>query len=290
MSRFGHGGLVVDYELRGAGPTAILVHGLTVDRRLMIEAFDAPLAAAGVRRLYVDLPGHGLSAAGDGAAPDEPCSDARAASADALVALLAALARRELAPAERAGELEAPLVIGYSYGGYLATALVRELGGARGLFLCCPVVEPDFARRQQPRRRVAAREDELPFSDDPREQEAFLEVAVQQTRAVLAAFQRVVHPANIAVDAAVVAAVRTRYALSRPLGDALLRLDAPAAIVCGRDDHWAGWQDATTLVRQLPRAAFAVLPDCGHLLPIEQPDALRGLLLDWLQRVVGANA
>ncbi len=278
MTAFAHGGLVADYELRGdAGqPTAILLHGLTVDRRIVAAAFDEPLAAAGVRRLYVDLPGHGAAVALG--------SDASAASADGLAALVTALARRELALPDRPGELSAPLVIGYSYGGYLATALVRDLGGARGLFLCCPVVEPDFARRQQPRKRVAWRDDELPFSDDPRERAAFDEVAVQQTRAVLAAFAALVHPANIAVDAAVVAAVRTRYALSRPLGDALVNLDAPATIVCGRDDHWAGWQDATTLVRQLPRAAFSVLPDCGHLLPIEQPEALRALVNDWLRR------
>jgi pimeloyl-ACP methyl ester carboxylesterase len=282
MTRFAHGGLVADYELRGPEklPTAILLHGLTVDRRILVEAFDAPLAAAGVRRLYVDLPGHGQSVVGGG-------GDASAASADAFVALLAALARQELASAERPGELEAPLVIGYSYGGYLATALVRELGGARGLFLCCPVVEPDFARRRQPPKRVAVREEPLPlpFSGDVREAEAFVEVAVQQTARVLAAFQRVVHPANIAVDAAVVASVRRHYALSRPLGDALMHLDVPATIVCGRDDHWAGWEDATTLVRQLPRAAFAVLPDCGHLLPIEQPESLRALVDDWLRRL-----
>ncbi|HWE31710.1 MAG TPA: alpha/beta hydrolase [Polyangia bacterium] len=277
MTTFTHGGLVADYEARGdaTAPTAILLHGLTVDRRILVHAFDEPLAQAGVRRLYVDLPGHGAAAG--------LASDASAASADALAALVAALARRELALPD-SDALAAPLVIGYSYGGYLATALVRDLGGARGLFLCCPIVEPDFARRRQPHKRVAARDDDLAFSDDARERAAFDEVAVQQTRPLLAAFQTLVHPANIAVDAAVVAQVRARYALSRPLGDALTRLDAPATIVCGRDDHWAGWQDATTLVRQLPRVAFNVLPDCGHLLPIEQPDALHALTLEWLRR------
>jgi pimeloyl-ACP methyl ester carboxylesterase len=266
----------MEHELRGEGPTAVFVHGLTVDRRVMIEAFDELFAAAGLRRLYVDLPGHGASP-----------GNAANASADAFVDELAALVRGNLAPAAgRAGELEAPLIVGYSYGGYLAQALVRELGGARGLLLVCPVVEPDFARRTQPPRRVAAHDPELAYSADPREREAFDEVAVQMTRPVLDKFQRVVHPANIAADATVVQAVRARYAVSRPLGDALARLDAPATIVCGRDDHWAGWQDAVPLVASLKRPHFVVLPDCGNLLPFEQPLAFAQAVRDFLARAL----
>ena len=58
---FEHEGLTIDYELRGEGPTCVLVHGLTVDRRVMIEAFEPLLSKAGVRRLYLDLPGHGVA-------------------------------------------------------------------------------------------------------------------------------------------------------------------------------------------------------------------------------------
>ncbi|MCU1280502.1 MAG: 2-hydroxy-6-oxo-6-phenylhexa-2,4-dienoate hydrolase [bacterium] len=265
---------MMEHETRGEGPTAVLVHGLTVDRRVMIEAFDALLAEAGVRRLYVDLPGHGASK-----------GDPARASADDFVDELAALLRAELRPAA-GGELEAPIVIGYSYGGYLAQGLMRQLGGARGLMLVCPVVEPDFARRTQPARRIAAHDPELPYSSDPREREAFAEVAVQMTRPVLDKFRRAVHPANIVADATVVTAVRARYALSRPIGDALARLEAPSMIVCGRDDHWAGWQDAVPLVAQLKRPHFVVLPDCGHLLPFEQPLPFAQAVRDFVARCV----
>jgi pimeloyl-ACP methyl ester carboxylesterase len=264
----------MEHELRGEGPTAVFVHGLTVDRRVMIDAFDDLFAAAGVRRLYLDLPGHGASA-----------GDPAQASADGFVDALAALVREVLPPAG-AGQIEAPLVVGYSYGGYLAQALVRELGGARGLLLVCPVVEPDFARRTQPPRRIALHDPELPYSSDPREREAFAEVAVQMTRPVLARFQRSIHPANIAANARVVTAMRARYALSRPIGDALARLDAPSAVLCGRDDHWAGWQDAVPLVAMLKRPEFVVLPDCGHLLPFEQPSAFAGAVRQFLARSV----
>jgi pimeloyl-ACP methyl ester carboxylesterase len=108
---------------------------------------------------------------------------------------------------------------------------------------------------------------------------------VQMTRAVLERFQRAVHPANIVTDQAVAAAVRARYVLSRPFLDTFARCTAPVAIVAGRDDHWAGWQDASDLVARFPRAGLTVVPDCGHLLPLEDGAAFARALGDWLARL-----
>jgi pimeloyl-ACP methyl ester carboxylesterase len=272
---FQHDGHAIDYELRGEGPTIVLVHGLTVDRRVMIEAFEPVLADAGLKRLYLDLPGHGASR-----------GDPLRASADGFIASLAALCKQVLGSDDGDGKaIDAPLLAGYSYGGYLALGLLRELGGARGLFLACPVVEPDFARRRQAARRIARHDVKLAFGDDPREQEAFAEVAVQMTKDVLERFQRAVHPANIAADQAVAAAVRARYVSSRPFLDTFTRYRGPVSIVCGRDDHWAGWQDAAELAARFPRAAFTVVPDCGHLLPLEDPALFARAVGDWLARV-----
>jgi pimeloyl-ACP methyl ester carboxylesterase len=252
------------YEVRGQGRPLVLLHGLAVDRRVVAEACEP--CVGGWRRIYIDLPGHGGSAGN----PEH-------ASADELVAVLAALIR-ELATDEP------PALVGYSYGGYLAQGLVRELE-LSGLFLACPTVEPDFGKRVVPPRRVALREEELPFSDDPREREAFEEVAVIQTRAALEIFQRVVHPANIATDQALLAATRARYVQSLPFYHALQAFDRPVGIVCARDDHWVGFEDALRLVRAFRRVSYAVLPDCGHLLPLEAPAQFRALLSDWLSRI-----
>ena len=95
-----------------------------------------------MRRLYLDLPGHGAAR-----------GEASRASADALVAVLGGLCRDVLATGGsdgKSGELEAPLIIGYSYGGYLGDGLCVTRRRARAV-LVLPVVEPDFARRP-PRR------------------------------------------------------------------------------------------------------------------------------------------
>ncbi len=262
--RFAFGGHEVDYEVRGEGRPVLLVHGVTGDRRVMMASYEAALAAGGWRRIYFDLPGHGASK-----------GDWTRVSADGLVDLVAALCG-EL-------QLERPLAIGYSYGGYLVQGLARDvaLGGA---LLVCPVLEPDFGRRVVPVRHVAVREPELPFSDDPRERTAFEEIAVRQTRAVLAAFQTAVHVGNVVADQDVVGAIRFRYAMARHHAAALRDLERPISILCGRHDHWVGFEDAMALARRLPDAELTLLPGCGHLLPLEEPVAFGQVLERWLER------
>ena len=59
---------VMEHELRGEGPTAVLVHGLTVDRRVMIEAFDELLADGRRAPARTSIcPGHGASPGRSGA-------------------------------------------------------------------------------------------------------------------------------------------------------------------------------------------------------------------------------
>lgn len=266
MSRFEIDGHVIDFEVRGEGQPAFMLHGLAADRAVMIEACEPVLARAPIQRVYLDLPGHGRST-----------GNAERASADLLVAALGALVRA------LSGD-EAPLLVGYSYGSYLAQGLVRDLPRVAGLFLVCPTVEADFGKRTVPPRRVAVRDAVLAFGDDPREQIAFEEVAVVQTAAMLETFRRVVHPANVAADQGLMAATRGRYAMSRPYLQALQAFAGPVSIVCGRDDHWVGWEDAARLARAFCAGQLTVLPHCGHLLPLEEPVRFQALLADWLGR------
>ena len=269
--RFDVDGHSIDYEVRGEGRAIVLLHGLTTDRRLLIEACEPVLGeGSGLRRIYLDLPGLGVST-----------GNPERAAADSLVEALASLVR------EIAGER--PLLLGYAYGAYLAQGIAGavDLGG---LCLVCPVVEADFGKRSTTPRHVVVRDPDLPFSDDPREREAFTEVAVRQTQVVLERFQRAVHPANIVADVGFVTAVRCFYALARPYMQALHTFDRPAAIVCGRHDHWVGFEDAVRLARALRGASFTVAADCGQLLPIEAPELLHGVLREWLARIEATAA
>src|SRR5262249_9131331 len=152
------------------------------------------------------------------------------------------------------------------------------------LCLVCPVVEADMGKRARSPRRVAARDEELRFSDDPHERETFEEVAVLQTAEVLERYRRAVLPASHATDRAFLAAVRARYAMARPSMAARAAPACPAALVCGRDDHWVGFEDAVRLARALRDCSLHVLARAGHLLPLEAPAQLHAALDEWLDR------
>ncbi len=263
--RLATGGHEVDYEIRGEGRPIVMIHGVTGDRRVMIEACEAVLAG-GWQRVYLDLPGHGASK-----------GDVARAAADDLVDAVAALVEKVAAEAKRPVYL-----FGYSYGGYLAQGVIARLPSVAGAFLGCPIVEPDWHRRRVPP-RVILNAGELTFADD-REREDFHEVAVVHSPPVLEAFRRAIHPANLAADRAFVAAARERYALSRPTGEALRAFQGPVTIACGRHDHWAGFEDAAALVRMLARGEMTVVAGAGHLLPIEEPARWRSVVAEWAKR------
>lgn len=59
---------------------------------------------------------------------------------------------------------------------------------------------------------------------------------------------------------------------------------APTLVVMGADDAMIPRDRAEEIVAAVPGAELAVIPDCGHLPPIEAPVALAELLARWLAR------
>jgi pimeloyl-ACP methyl ester carboxylesterase len=243
-------------DTHGEGRPVLFVHGLTFDHALLKDASEPLFEHTRARRLYVDLPGHGATA-----------SDPAITSAEGLVEVLARFVDTACT--------EPPIVVGHSYGAYLALGLasVRTLAGV----LCVtPVIEPDVSKRRVPERRVV-RAEGLAFGD---EQATFEQIAVLQTAPILAAYQRLVHPASERTDRAALDAIRTRYVLPWPVVGAIARREVPLPVhlLCGRDDHWVGYEDALTVVRALPKAELEIVSDCGQLLPLEAGERYRAAL------------
>jgi len=62
----------------------------------------------------------------------------------------------------------------------------------------------------------------------------------------------------------------------------LPRVTNAALIVWGREDRIVPVECGAQYARLLPDATLRVLERCGHLPPVEQPDAFAGLVLDFL--------
>jgi len=62
----------------------------------------------------------------------------------------------------------------------------------------------------------------------------------------------------------------------------LRKIDAPALVVVGEEDMIAGPVCADAIVRELPDARLVTIPDAGHFVYVEQPEAFRAALTDFL--------
>jgi pimeloyl-ACP methyl ester carboxylesterase len=62
----------------------------------------------------------------------------------------------------------------------------------------------------------------------------------------------------------------------------LRRIEAPTLVVVGDDDMIAGPVCADAIVRELPGARLVTIPDSGHFVYVEQPEAFRAALTGFL--------
>jgi pimeloyl-ACP methyl ester carboxylesterase len=69
---------------------------------------------------------------------------------------------------------------------------------------------------------------------------------------------------------------------SRPT---LPTIDVPVLVVVGEDDRLTPPADSEAMVAALPHARFSRVAGAGHLTPLERPDVLAGLLVDFLEEV-----
>jgi pimeloyl-ACP methyl ester carboxylesterase len=74
--------------------------------------------------------------------------------------------------------------------------------------------------------------------------------------------------------------------LSRP--DAKLvfaRIGCPSLVLCGKDDTWAPPSRHEVMANMLRHCAstFGVIPNCGHMSPLERPRAVNDAFRSWIE-------
>lgn len=99
---------------------------------------------------------------------------------------------------------------------------------------------------------------------------------------MLERYERYVAPSAELVDRAAAERIGERWVLTPGEAPAF---DGPVAIIAGRLDSTVGYAAAVDLLDDYPHASLAVIDDAGHALPHEQPELLRALLSEWLDRI-----
>lgn len=261
----------VHYEIHGTGRPLLAIHGWGVDHRLMTGCLEPFFAEQpqGWQRIYLDLPGMGQT-------PGARWID----GSDAMLEVVSAFIDAVL-PGQRF------LLAGESYGGYLARGLVARMAERiDGLFLLCPLANPDTRLDNAPSQTVLERDPALLASLSEAERGAFGFVAVRQTAECWVRFRDNVMPAFATLDQDFLANCLGRRV---PFGFAIDRTDAPyprpTLILTGRQDNMVGYKDQWQFLEAYPRASFVVLDKAGHALESEQVGLFRALLAEWLTRV-----
>jgi YbgC/YbaW family acyl-CoA thioester hydrolase len=248
-------------DVQGDGPAILFVHGFPLDRT-MWRHLVAPLT--GWQRIAPDLRGMGLSDV------PESGSYSIAEYADDLAALLEKL------------DVEEAVICGLSMGGYVALELMRRHRAmVRALVLTNTRAEADTPEGRESR-------DEMIGLVEAKGSEALADVMLPKllSPSSLSAMPQVVEHVRTMVsgspDAGVIGALRAMK--ERPDSTEFLQeIDVPTLVVTGREDQLIPVEHSRTMAEAITGAMYTVIPEAGHLTPMEQPIATSRVIGEFLE-------
>jgi len=239
---------------QGVGMPVVLWPSLFSDRRLFSHV--QRLLGAGWRTLRIDGPGFGQS--------DPPQGDVQAdVYAGAVLDVLDALG------------IERAFVVGCSWGGQIAAHVGAQAAGrVRGVLIMNAPLGPSLGGQFF-----------LVYGTRWFGSTAFWGEGV--ARSMLSPATRQAHPERIREFVAAFTSfdrraaattVRTVLARSPGLEAVLPRLAVPTTILMGADDRLCPVERMRPFARLAPSAMVEIVPACGHLAPLEAPEAVVGAL------------
>jgi pimeloyl-ACP methyl ester carboxylesterase len=255
------------YEDLGEGKPILMIHGFTPDHRLMSGCME-PLFTKrdGWRRIYIDLPGMGLTRNYNEISNSNEMLDA------ILDFIQTVLPNQEY------------LIAGESYGGYLARGIIekhpeRILGAA----FICPVIHPLPEKRTVETHNVLRTDHSFIEKLTKEELEDFRHNQVVLDEYNWSRYKKeIVAGCNIA-DQEFLNKIKNKYEFSFKVDQSdFLK---PSVFLLGRQDSSVGYKDALGVINKFPSGTFAVLDTAGHNLQIEQPQLFNTLVNEWLDRI-----
>jgi pimeloyl-ACP methyl ester carboxylesterase len=186
------------------------------------------------------------------------------------------------------GRHEGPLLAaGHSMGGRVALEIARLAGPRlRGLALLDTGYRPLAAGEAGERERRSR----LALLDQARH-EGVRSMALRWV-------QGMVHPMRD-TDTALIGAIADMFArrsaevfsaqiqalLQRPDASAVLaQVRCPTLLLCGEQDHWSPPAQHREMQQLIPGSELVLVPEAGHMAPMERPAAVTAALLSWLER------
>ncbi|MBO4902401.1 MAG: alpha/beta hydrolase [Lachnospiraceae bacterium] len=255
------------YEEIGEGIPFLLIHGWAIDHRFLEDAMEPAfsLASKSFRRIYVDVPGMGVSEPG------------LVKNGDGIVEVLMHL-MDALSPGEKF------YVGGNSFGAAVSRAMTakypdRLLGAvllvpATSLSVRLPVKEGGFRR------------DEAFLATLPeKERDAFCAMNVNLTAPAFERYQKGVYPSVQINENNEFMHHVLRGSFSFDIDKALQKhpFKEPTLILTAKYDQAVGYEAQFTWLSDYPQSTYMVIDNAGHNVHVDQPECFVYAVAGWLR-------
>lgn len=252
-------------EVEGQGKPLLLIHGFPVDH-IMWQGQLTDLADM-FRLIAPDLPGFGESPPTLGTATMEQMADHLAQLLDAL------------------GIQERVIVCGLSMGGYIAFEFLRRhKERLAGLILCDTRAQADSKEARQNRHQTADRvlQEGTEFLAQQMLPRLCCEQTFRQHPEIIEALQKMIAKAS---REGVAAASRGMAARSDAT-ELLAKIDLPTLVLVGQFDVISPPEEMEKMAQAIPGARFVIIPEAGHMAPLENAPAVNEAIRQWYQEKV----
>ncbi|MDQ0268248.1 alpha/beta fold hydrolase [Cytobacillus purgationiresistens] len=255
------------YEDIGEGKPIVMIHGYSLDHRLMSACMEPIIKdRAGWRRIYIDLPGMGQT-------KDYEKINNSDDMLNAVITLIETLIPNQTF-----------LIAGESYGGYLARGIIKELKDRiLGAAFICPMIIPSHEDRDLPNHAIITSDKEFLTRLTEEELLNFRANHVVLDEYNWDRYSKEILAGSKLSDPMFLAKVQQGYGFSFSLEG--VGCDKPSIFLLGKQDSVVGYKDAFELLDHFPRATFAVLNRAGHNLQIEQAGLFHSHISEWIDRV-----
>jgi pimeloyl-ACP methyl ester carboxylesterase len=260
---------MLHHRIIGTGSPIVLLHGVTLDHRHMIDVMEPGFRGAGSwKRIYVDMPGHGES----------PAQDNIQSQDDLLRAVI------DFVDLKLPNETFA--IVGLSRGSYIARGLVHAMPERiSGVALIVPGGNPSADPSRLPDPQVIEGDPSIRLELSEAEIWAHEKMSVVQRWDIVEKRRQIIAPARALFDPEQDARVMNAFDFGFAKEEETTTVNVPSLIVVGRQDSISGYLDGIDLMHRYSRATLAVLDTAGHGLGWERLEVFQSLVRDWLDRL-----
>ena len=262
------GDITVQYKVVGSGRPLLFLHGSVGDHQLWFQTLE-PLFdhRKGWKRIYIDLPGHGLTHAPEWLENDDQVLDVLLRFIDRVI------------PEERL------VVGGFSWGGYLAQGILyHRFLDVDGLLLIASAMHRD--NEKKPARTILVEDETLLVGLDEMAKGITTGLLVVQNPRTIARLQALSQSFQSFLQDDANYAQRFQWGFSVDIDQLPKPYEKPALFLLGRQDDHQGYRNHWRILENFPRSTFAVLDEAGHGIGfIEKIEVSQALLEDWLDRI-----